>query len=277
MRARHASPLRLNRFFLSESFPTRFDATGALLDGLSQSLPPQRILSNASPSPARRTWGRVSIASSSANPFQLTGKAVVRVQGLRLNRFFLSESFPTQPGMPIHSEFVCLNRFFLSESFPTLTPAPLARRLRLSQSLLPQRILSDASVSTSAASSSGSQSLLPQRILSDPWWEGYDSRKAAMSQSLLPQRILSDLPTPVPSGLSDPRLNRFFLSESFPTDTMTTDEKHTALSQSLLPQRILSDFARCTGYSACASVSIASSSANPFRRGIGKVEGVEGM
>ena len=65
------SPASLNRFFLSESFPTHGDGYGYPI-GVG-----------------------VSIASSSANPFQRTGRRAWRVCRWSLNRFFLSESFPT--------------------------------------------------------------------------------------------------------------------------------------------------------------------------------------
>ena len=110
-----------------------------------------------------------------------------------------------------------LNRFFLSESFPTCTRRNSWWNSRLSQSLLPQRILSDIT---------------------------------------LLERLLYGLKS----------LNRFFLSESFPTRDDSTESCALAVSQSLLPQRILSDKEALEQTLTLDPVSIASSSANPFRQ-----------
>ena len=85
-----------------------------------------------------------------------------------------------------------LNRFFLSESFPTMLAKGIPSEVAESQSLLPQRILSDADNAYREAMQLSSQSLLPQRILSDMIVLKID-------------RVLLFC------------LNRFFLSESFPT------------------------------------------------------------
>ena len=163
---------------------------------------------------------------------------------------------------------MCLNRFFLSESFPTASISCRARACwgvvsiasssanpfrqehrtrrpqgrKESQSLLPQRILSDVGVEFELTLTLKSQSLLPQRILSD------EAKKAALketaeSQSLLPQRILSNV------------------------GTRHRGAGRARGSQSLLPQRILSNANPLFQVDPRERVSIASSSANPFQPG----------
>ena len=96
------------------------------------------------PAPRCRWMRRVSIASSSANPFQRTAGSVFQGKVFCLNRFFLSESFPTRSWISSSGRAKRrLNRFFLSESFPTMTFLVLLVIVVVSQSLLPQRILSN--------------------------------------------------------------------------------------------------------------------------------------
>src|ERR1035437_10935555 len=65
------------------------------------------------------------------------------------------------------------------------------------------------------------------------------------------------------------RLNRFFLSEQFPASGVSFACGGLTLSQSLLPQRTVSGTAKWKCRSTCPDqVSIASSSANSFRRSI---------
>ena len=184
----------------------------------------------------------VSIASSSANPFRPTPTSSSRTAGLSLNRFFLSESFPTKGG---RVSMACQ---------------------RKSQSLLPQRILSDVTltdfrvlrIEVSIASSSA-----------NPFRRNYYLEEwiyYIMSQSLLPQRILSDSDkhSVQPDGV------RVSIASSSANPFRRKNRKlppgREAESQSLLPQRILSDAESPGQRGLAGDVSIASSSANPFRR-----------
>jgi hypothetical protein len=91
----------LNRFFISEHFPTFKSVLQEESAESSQSLLHQRTLSNST----TRAW---------------------KWRAPRgLNRFFISEHFPTATSFtPPAWRSPCLNRFFISEHFPTIYMKP---------------------------------------------------------------------------------------------------------------------------------------------------------
>ena len=161
-----------------------------------------------------------------------------------LNRFFLSEQFPASCiNRSGDWRAVRLNRFFLSEQFPASGVSFACGGLTLSQSLLPQRTVSGTAKwkcrstcpdQVSIASSSANS--FRRSILQTP------RARSSTSQSLLPQRTVSGYGKQRSKIIKRLCLNRFFLSEQFPA------------AGNAFANRL---FGR---------VSIASSSANSFRR-----------
>jgi len=257
----------LNRFFLSEYFPRKLRHRIARYAFLSQSLLPQRILSQFEIGPSGTTLRyRVSIASSSANTFPGQGAVDSRDLLSSLNRFFLSEYFPSQlrelvlsgsevsiasssantfPAGRAHDprpyRVVRLNRFFLSEYFPRVIVIPglvgfdkSLNRFFLSEYFPRCELGRPGLVGTQRLNRFFLSEYFPRRrnAQAPPGVE--------KSQSLLPQRILSQ-----------------FANQS-------SGVERTGWSQSLLPQRILSQLIVRADAGAVEIVSIASSSANTF-------------
>ncbi len=90
----HTYVKRLNRFFVSESLPTWLYGDGRSGKCKSQSLLRQRIPTYMYARGLRSLDTKVSIASSSANPYLRKSLSLPVFLG-RLNRFFVSESLPT--------------------------------------------------------------------------------------------------------------------------------------------------------------------------------------
>ncbi len=242
----------LNRFFVSDSIPALLKPPrSARPPLLSQSLLRQRLHSGFQVPGAERQHSDVSIASSSATPFRLLG----------------------EPGVGKSSIVSRLNRFFVSDSIPATRFLGFARSITEieSQSLLRQRLDSGRGTDWCGCYESR-HGCLNRFFVSDsiPANPSDSAVKAnPLSQSLLRQRLHSGKTSRSRVVSADFCLNRFFVSDSIPaTRHLAARAGYSSLaSQSLLRQRLHSGRAvPSRNESEVRTVSIASSSATPFRR-----------